>query len=104
MKFPFVSRERYADVAARLAAVEARYDALLVQYVDAVTPKAVIPKAVTDRDAVTAAIMERAKGDAGLMRHLGQYARAARGNGIPDDHILESIMVWQGNEDEGVPS
>ena len=108
-RWPWVSREQYevvsrtlADRETVLANVRHQYDALLERYVEAVAPKAPAPVAPKLKDLVIEAVRTRAGNNGALRAMLGQYARTQRAGDADDETIIEAILHWKSNDDDGV--
>ena len=118
MKMPFVLRETFDLANAALRQSEARYDALHAAYVElngrlfaALVEAAKKPEPVKmperTRDQVIDAIMARAGNNGQLRAHLAAWAMQQRRSQVPDDQIINGIIVWASPDDDdpsaGVP-
>ena len=114
MRLPFVPRGTYDAVLASLEKAEAReakwverHDDLLARYDAANAPPEPVTLPERTRDEVIEAIMARAGNNGTVRAILGSYARRARLEKVPDDQIVQRILVWaEPNDDDpsaGVP-
>jgi hypothetical protein len=120
MQLPFVARGTFDLVREHLARVEAqldtqaqhwaeRYDALLLAYTEMAQRQVPEPVKLPERtrDEVIEAILARAGSNGQLRAHLSVYAMKARREKIPDDQIIQRIIVWASPDDDdssaGVP-
>lgn len=85
---------RHADYIALLD----KYTALAAQK----TPeKAVIPDRT--RDEVIDAILQKSGTNGQLRQHLSAWAREQRRQHIPDDEIVQHILIWDSSDEAGIP-
>jgi hypothetical protein len=118
MKWPFVSRGTLDLATAELLRSEARYDVLHAAYVelngkmfammlDATKKPEPVKMPERTRDQVIDAIMMRAGTNGQLRTHLSAWAMQQRREQVPDDQIINSIVVWASPDDDdpsaGVP-
>lgn len=114
MRLPWVARATLELATEELRRAEARYDILLLAYNElngrlfaTLTEAAKKPEPVTlptrTRDQVIDAIMARAGSNGQIRAHLAAWAQNQRRNQVPDDKIIESILIWA-SPDEDDPS
>jgi hypothetical protein len=116
MRLPFVPRGTFDLLRADLAKAEERearwverYDALLVRLDDLTRKTVAEPPILKERtrDEVIDAIMTRAGSNGMIRAALSSYAATARRNQVPNDEIVQNILVWrEPNDDDpsaGVP-
>lgn len=103
---PWVSRAAYDLVLADRAALQAKYDALLVDHLAYLRPTATmstakVPIPAKERDNLMALAAERGGRDAGLRRHLIAYVEKERASGATDETIADRLTHWNDPEDDG---
>lgn len=118
MKWPFVSRSAFDLAIEERYRVEARYDLLHAAYlelngkmfatmVEATKKPEPTKMPERTRDAVIDAIMVRAGSNGQIRAHLASWAMQQRRNQVPDDQIINNIVVWASPDDDdssaGVP-
>ena len=120
MNLPFVSRETFdllrlaldrteAKLDIREAHWAARYDALLLAYTEMAKRQVPEPAKLPERtrDEVIEAILAKAGSNGQLRAHLSAYAMKARREKVPDEQIIQNILVGVSPNDDdslaGVP-
>lgn len=118
MKWPVVSRAAFDLVTEELRQSEARYDALWTSYdalngrlfatlMEATKKPEPVKMPERTRDQVIDAIMARAGTNGQLRAHLAAWAMQQRRSQVPDDQIINSIVIWASPDDDdpsaGVP-
>ena len=116
MNLPWVSREtldavvasRAGIMVARDAAIAsearwaARYEALLDRYTKLAEREHPEPPKLParSRDQVIEAIVQKAGNNGALRAHLGAWAAQQRRDNVPEDTIVEHILVWASPDEE----
>lgn len=118
MRWPLVSRGTLDLATEELQRAETRYSLLMTAYGDlsgrlfaTLSEAAKKPEPVTlptrTRDQVIDAIMARSGNNGQIRAHLAAWAQTQRRNRVPDDTIIESILVWASPDEDdplaGVP-
>ncbi|MCR4339820.1 MAG: hypothetical protein NUW01_08040, partial [Gemmatimonadaceae bacterium] len=110
---PWVSREAYDEILisrasawTRLVESEgrwaARYEALLDRYTKLAEREHPEPPKLParSRDQVIEAIVQKAGNNGALRAHLGAWAAQQRRDNVPEDTIVEHILVWASPDEE----
>jgi len=112
MPFPFVARETLDQVKAEVRHLQDAYEKRSAEYqtlLDKYTAlaerrepeKVKVPERT--RDEVIEAILQKAGTNGQLRTLLSAWAQAQRAKQIPDDQIIEHILVWRSSDEEGLP-
>jgi hypothetical protein len=114
MRLPFVPRgtlqavQRLADVYEKLWAESMareqkwadRHEALIAKLVEATRQPEIAKLPERTRDDVIEAILAKAGNNGQLRAHLSAYAAKARREQMPDDKIVQSILVWASPDED----
>lgn len=111
MRLPFVAREAYDEAREEIAYLrdqlqaERAHSAAITAQIATLAERTVpTPPKIPERtrDDVIDAILSRAGTNGQLRAHLAAWAQQQRRANVPDDEIIQQIVVWQSSDEDGV--